>query len=117
MYTNEEDLSEEEKCILAMFEPNVATALKYSEGDELLMGFLEEVTEASKGSIGEAYDKEWAVKEAGREEGIEQGIELKNLEIARNMLSLGYKSKEVSKYLNMSLEKLNELLEKNNKSN
>jgi predicted transposase/invertase (TIGR01784 family) len=99
----------------------VATALKYSKGDELLMGFLEEVTEASKGSIGEAYDKEWAVKEAGREEGYEQGVERgikqTKVEMIKNMMANNIPLETISKCANMSIEEVNKLLESNNKNN
>lgn len=47
-----------------------------------------------------------------REQGIEQGIEQRNLEIAKSMLESNVPIKDISKYTGLSIEKI-ELLKEN----
>ena len=69
----EKSLSEREKYILALVDMDLEK-LK-GLGDEKVMNeYLKEAEEVSfEGDFGEAYDKEWALKDEGKREGIELG--------------------------------------------
>jgi predicted transposase/invertase (TIGR01784 family) len=95
-----------------MFETNEKTAQEFSRGDEILMEFNEEVAKASEGSIGEAYDKEWAATEAGKMEGREEGIEQKNIAVIKKLLAKGMPLEEISDIVELPIERIEEL--KNN---
>ena len=80
-------------------------------GDEIVM--KEYINEAEKvsfeGGFGEAYDKEWALKDEGIREGIEQGSLNKAREIAKSMLQDKVDINTISKYTNLSIEEIKDL--------
>lgn len=57
-------------------------------GDEKVMNeYLKETEEVSfEEGFGEAYDKEWALKDEGKTEGRIEGKRDRTIEIAKNML-------------------------------
>ena len=57
-------------------------------GDEKVMNeYLKEAEEVSfEEGFGEAYDKEWALKDEGKTEGRIEGKRDRTIEIAKNML-------------------------------
>ena len=72
-----ENLSEKERFLLTLTEPNIQKSFEFGEGHQIMREYVDEAIEASNDdSIGEAYDKEWAAIETGRHYGMEQGIEI-----------------------------------------
>ena len=86
-------------------------------GDEKVMNeYLKEAEEVSfEDGFGEAYDKEWALKDEGKTEGrIEGRIEGKReekIEIAKNMLKDNVDINLIKKYTNLTEEEITELEE------
>ena len=91
-------LSEEEKYILALVEMDL-DKLNDLGGENIMDEYVKEAEEVSfEGGVGEAYDKEWAlrdqgyrdglsqVKAEGKAEGISQGKIESKKEIAKNLL-------------------------------
>ena len=76
-------------------------------GNDLVM--KEYINEAEKvsfeGGFGEAYDKEWALKD----EGIREGRYSTKKEIAKAMLQDKVDINIISKYTNLSIEEIKEL--------
>ena len=54
-------------------------------------------------NFGEAYDKEWALKDEGKRE--------RNIEIAKSMLNDGVNIESIYKYTGLTEEKINKLKE------
>ena len=87
-------LSEEEKYILALVEMDL-DKLNDLGGENIMDEYVKEAEEVSfEGGVGEAYDKEWALRDQGYRDGLSQGkaegfsqgkIENKK-EIAKNLL-------------------------------
>ena len=91
-------LSEEEKYILALVEMDL-DKLNDLGGENIMDEYVKEAEEVSfEGGVGEAYDKEWALRDQGYRDGLSQGkaegkaegisqgkIESKK-EIAKNLL-------------------------------
>ena len=49
--------------------------------------YMKEAEEVSfEGGVGEAYDKEWALRDQGYREGMSQGKSKEKIEIAKNLL-------------------------------
>ncbi len=107
----EKSLSEREKYILALVDMDLEK-LK-GLGDEKVMNeYLKEAEEVSfEGDFGEAYDKEWALKDEGKREGIELGEKNKAKEIAKNMLKENMDKALISKLTNLTEEELTALEE------
>ena len=95
-------LSEEEKYILALVEMDL-DKLNDLGGENIMDEYVKEAEEVSfEGGVGEAYDKEWALRdqgyrdglsqgkaegrEEGKAEGISEGKNERNIEIAKNLL-------------------------------
>lgn len=79
-------LSEEEKYILALVEMDL-DKLNDLGGDIVMDEYIKEAEEVSfEGGVGEAYDKEWALRDQGYREGISQGKSKEKIEIAKNLL-------------------------------
>ena len=89
----------------------------------------EYVKEAEKvsfeGGVGEAYDKEWALRDQGyrdglsqgkaegrkegKAEGISEGKNERNIEIAKNMLKDNISVEFISKYTSLSIDEIKNL--------
>lgn len=82
-------------------------------GDEKVMNeYLKEAEEVSfEGDFGEAYDKEWALKDEGKREGIELGEKNKAKEIAKNMFKKNMDKILISELTNLTEEELTALEE------
>ena len=66
-------LSEEEKYILALVEMDL-DKLNDLGGDNVMDEYVKEAEEVSfEGGVGEAYDKEWALRDQGYRDGLSQG--------------------------------------------
>ena len=79
-------LSEEEKYILALVEMDL-DKLNDLGGENIMDEYVKEAEEVSfEGGVGEAYDKEWALRDQGYRDGISQGESKEKIEIAKNLL-------------------------------
>ena len=118
-------LSEEEKYILALVEMDL-DKLNDLGGENIMDEYVKEAEEVSfEGGVGEAYDKEWALRdqgyrdglsqgkaegrEEGKAEGISEGKNERNIEIARNMLKDNISVESISKYTDLSINEINSL--------
>ena len=122
-------LSEEEKYILALVEMDL-DKLNDLGGENIMDEYMKEAEEVSfEGGVGEAYDKEWALRdqgyrdglsqgkaegfsqgrEEGKAEGISEGKNERNIEIARNMLKDNISVESISKYTDLSINEINSL--------
>ena len=119
----EKSLSEREKYILALVDMDLEK-LKGLGDEEVMKAYIKEAETVSfEGNFGEAYDKEWALKDEGKREGIElgkkegielgkrEGIELSKKEIAKNMLKEKMKLSIITKVTGLSEEELTALKE------
>ena len=80
--------------------------------------YVKEAEEVSfEGGVGEAYDKEWALRDQGYRDGLSQGkaegfsqgkIENKK-EIAKNMLSKAMEVELISEITGLSIEEIKNL--------
>ena len=122
-------LSEKEKYILALVEMDL-DKLNDLGGENIMDEYMKEAEEVSfEGGVGEAYDKEWALRdqgyrdglsqgkaegfsqgrEEGKAEGISEGKNERNIEIARNMLKDNISVESISKYTDLSINEINSL--------
>ena len=78
-------------------------------GDEKVMNeYLKEAEEVSfEDGFGEAYDKEWALKDEGKTEGKRD----RTIEIAKNMLNDNVDINLIKKYTNLTEEEITALKE------
>ena len=82
--------------------------LKGLGDEEVMQAYIKEAETVSfEGNFGEAYDKEWALKDEGKREGIELGKK----EIAKNMLKDNVDINTIKKYTNLTEEELTALEE------
>ena len=114
-------LSEEEKYILALVEMDL-DKLNDLGGENIMDEYVKEAEEVSfEGGVGEAYDKEWALRDQGYRDGLSQGkaegkiegfsqgkIENKK-EIAKNMLNEGIDINIIIKCTGLTNEDINAL--------
>ena len=122
-------LSEEEKYILALVEMDL-DKLNDLGGENIMDEYVKEAEEVSfEGGVGEAYDKEWALRDQGYRDGLSQGkaegkaegisegisqgisqgkIESKK-EIAKNMLSKAMEVELISEITGLSIEEIKNL--------
>ena len=118
-------LSEEEKYILALVEMDL-DKLNDLGGENIMDEYVKEAEEVSfEGGVGEAYDKEWALRdqgyrdglsqgkaegrEEGKAEGISEGKNERNIEIAKNMLNEGIDINIITKCTGLTNEDVNAL--------
>ena len=98
-----------------MVESSIEKATKIAKGFDLMEEYLNESEKVITDiNFGESYDKELALKDLGRQEGEEIGIlrgkEEKQLEIAKNLLSLGTVSiEDISKTTGLDIDTLKNL--------
>ena len=78
-------------------------------GDEKVMNeYLKEAEEVSfEDGFGEAYDKEWALKDEGKTEGKRE----EKIEIVKNMLNDNVDINLIKKYTNLTEEEITALKE------
>ena len=119
-------LEEWERYILTLVEQDVNKSLSLSKGDEIMEEYVQEAINTSQNTyIGEAYDKEWALKDQsfrdgldegreqgiaqGIEQGIEQGIKQRNIEIAKKLLKTDSNIHFISEITGLTIKDINEL--------
>ena len=82
--------------------------LKGLGDEEAMQAYIKEAETVSfEGNFGEAYDKEWALKDEGKREGIELGKK----EIAKNMLKKNIDKSLILELTNLTEEELTALEE------
>lgn len=99
----EKSLSEREKYILALVDMDL-DKLKCLGDEKVMNEYLKEAEEVSfEDWFGEAYDKEWALKDEGKRE--------EKIEIAKNMLKDNVDINLIKKYTNLTEEEITALKE------
>ena len=110
-------LSEEEKYILALVEMDL-DKLNDLGGENIMDEYVKEAEEVSfEGGVGEAYDKEWALRDQGYRDGLSQGkaegkaegINDRNFEIAKNLLKNKVNISIIASSTGLSEEEINSL--------
>ena len=122
-------LSEEEKYILALVEMDL-DKLNDLGGENIMDEYVKEAEEVSfEGGVGEAYDKEWALRDQGYRDGLSQGkaegkaegfsqgkVEGKaegfsqgKVEIAKNMLAKNMEIELISEITSLTEDEINSL--------
>ena len=77
-----------------------------------MIEYVNEAGEVTMGTnFGESYDKEWALQDQGRREGIEEGEEKKTKEIALKLLEDNQDEQYVSKITGLTIEEIKKLVE------
>lgn len=114
-----QNLEEFERYLLALVLPSIDESFRIGEGVPIMEEYVEEAIEVSDDdNLLEAYDKEWGMKEYGKELGIEEGREIgieegkkaAKLEIAKALLNSNMSIEEVSKYTKIPIEELKTIL-------
>ena len=110
-------LSEEEKYILALVEMDL-DKLNDLGGENIMDEYVKEAEKVSfEGGVGEAYDKEWALRDQGYRDGLSQGkaegkiegFSQGKVEIAKNMLKDNIPVESISKYTSLSIDEIKNL--------
>ena len=87
-------------------------------GENIMDEYVKEAEEVSfEGGVGEAYDKEWALRDQGYRDGLSQGKaegkaegkNERNIEIAKNMLNEGIDINIITKCTGLTNEDINAL--------
>ena len=105
-------LSEMERFLLIGLEENKQKALEYV-GDDIIMKDLEERISdwTLSDDLRESYDKEWALKDEAKREGVIQGIEQGKSEIIKKLLTSGMTVEEISKITDIPVEEIQQIKE------
>ena len=115
---NIENLNDLERFILILVERSIELSKKLGKGNKIMEKYINDAIKASSNDILlEAYDKEWALKDLGRrdgyneglDEGISLGIEQKEIEMVRNMLKENASIDFISKVSGLSVDEINEI--------
>lgn len=113
-----QELDESEKYLLTLVLRNIDDSKDIGGGIEIMEDYVEEAQEVSlDDDLRESYDKEWALKDLGfqqgikkgREEGKEEGKEEANKTAAINLMKNGVELNLISKSIGYSIEELEEL--------
>lgn len=97
-----EGLLEEERYILAMIEPSVSSSVELGKDIDIVEEYIKDSEEVMDDEFfGESYDKEWALKDQGKREGIR--------EIAKKMKEHNISIDEISEITGLSIEDINKL--------
>ena len=109
-------LSEMERFLLIGLEENKQKALEYV-GDDIIMKDLEERISdwTLSDDLRESYDKEWALKDQAKREGVIEGIEQgrkeEKIEIIKKLLASDMSVEEISKITDIPVEEINSLVD------
>ena len=105
-----EKLTEDEKYLLGLVEEDKEFSKSIGEEIDIMIEYVNEAGEVTMGTnFGEAYDKEWALQDQGRREGIEQGKLEKNLELAKKMKEKGISLSDIADITNLKIEEVEKL--------
>ncbi len=100
-----ENLSEAERYLLTLIEPEVETVVELGKGDELMEEYIDEAVEVSDDFLGEAYDKECALKDLEHREGEQKA----KAEIVKRM-SQKYEIDSIVEITGLSKEEVEEYI-------
>lgn len=99
-------LSELERYLLTMIEPNLIKAGKIAKGFDIMEEYIDESERViTDTNFGESYDKEWALKD----EYLREGKEQRNIEIAKNMLGKEIDIALISEVTGLSVSEIESL--------
>ena len=110
-----ESLSEEERYILALVEPDITSSLKLGKDIDIMEEYIDEVEEVVDDEyFGESYDKELALKEESYNDGIKEGIKQgekkgtlsTKMEIAKSMLNKAMDISLISELTGLSTDEI-----------
>jgi predicted transposase/invertase (TIGR01784 family) len=103
-------LTEAEKYIYGLIQKDISISEEIGKEINIMKEFTKEIQEVMKEeNFGESYDKEWALKDLGRLEGIKEG-KIKGIEeVAKNLIKSGFDIETVSKNTNLSIKEVEEL--------
>ena len=100
-------LEESERYLLGLVLPDIGESLEVGGDIKIMEEYIEEAVEVSKDDeLLEAYDKEWAMEDLGRQLGREEGKEEGILSVARSLIESGMDIEEIVKHTNLSTEKI-----------
>lgn len=106
----EKGLNEAEKYILGLVEPSIKDSLNLGKGNEIMEEYINDAKTASDDELLlEAYDKEWALKDEGKREGFQEGMESTKTKLVHNMLKAGLDINLISEITELSLESIEEI--------
>ena len=110
-----ENLKEEEKYLLGLVEEDNDFSKEIGKDLDIVIEYVNEAGEVTMGTnFGEAYDKEWALLDQGRREGLEEGRregrEEGHKDIIVNMYNSGMSKEEISKITKIEVEKIENML-------
>ena len=122
----EQSLTELERFILVMAEQSIEKARELGGDDEFMNEYINESIDVSRfAHLGEAYDKEWALKDEafrdgvneginkGISKGTSQGIEQNKMDIAKKMLKENTDINFISRITDLSIEQIEKLNDNN----
>ncbi len=102
-----ESLLEVEKYLLALVERKIED-IKDLGGDEVMEEYIKESEEVcAREEFGEAYDKEWALKD----EGFRDGKRELGAEVAKELLKEGMKIEKIASITKLTEEEVEEIYE------
>ncbi len=103
-------LSEEERYALGLIEPDILTSKELGGDLEIMEEYIKEVEEIVEDEFfGESYDKEWAWKDLGKQEGIKEGSRDKAKEIAKAMLKKKIDIEIIAECTDLAIEEIESL--------
>lgn len=112
-YYNKEEISELEKMILVMIESSIEEVKEIGKEDVMMDRYIEESIEASSDEdIVGVYDKELddqKIREGEKKEYYQQGIDQRNIEIAKTMLEKNMDLELIVELTGLTKEKIEEL--------
>ena len=85
-----------------MIEPKISSSIDLGKDIDIVEEYIKETEEVMDDEFfGESYDKEWALKDQGKREGIR--------EIAKKMKSDNVSIENISKYTDLTVEEIDKL--------
>lgn len=109
---DKEKLSDMERYMLCLAEQDIEVAHKIGKGDKFMKESIEEqVGLCLDEDLRESYDHELEYKKSYFKDGVAQGIEKERKDIIRNLVSYNYSKEEISKIVNISIDKVDSYLE------
>lgn len=112
---NKSRLSEMEKFLLIGIEEDPIKALEYMGDDIVMQELNSRISEfCLSDDLRESYDKEWALKDQARRDGIDEGIEQGKCEIITKLLKGGMTIEEISTITEIPIEEIQNIKQDNN---
>ena len=105
-----ESLAEIEKYLFVLIEKDIKESKRVGGNIEIMEEYIEEAIEVGEvNTFGEAYDKEEALMDYGKQKGEKK----KQLEIAKKMLEKNMTLSEISEIVELPIEEITRLKEEN----